>query len=313
MTGWWRKRLWLIPVSMFAFETTGFGVDGMRFPPPPAFPGPGPVPLPASPPPPVPGEALPPPGMPAVQFISTIQVAVQEETPELMQRSQRLVRQQLAAAFSGRPEFRGKHYELRTEGNNEVILSLVSDNDVRPMMRQTVENFFQNMSGSIQGKAQWLYSRASLAPQMGGYLEVVVDDTHTKVRSISAQGVSFRDLLKEVRFQLGSSLSYLIPGECAQRPVDWSFGDEAGSAAPAKNVDALMNELATLFNLKCENKNGTYIFSGNCNDLPPTPARLRAGATPADFFREALAPPMRGNAAPHNVQTQVYFPLLPLE
>jgi hypothetical protein len=247
---------------------------------------------------------MPPSAPPAQQFMSTVQLAVHEASPELLRRSQKLVREQFADVFAIEPEFEGRKFDVHTSGN-EVVFSVVTADDVRPQMQQAVASMIQRLNGRVQARGRSMFYRTSLSPQMSGYLEVVVDDTHSKVRTIQAQGVPLRDLLKEIRFQLGS-LSYLIPGECAQRPVDWSFGEEGGPPTQPKAVDALMSELATLFGLKCEKRNGTYIFTGSCNEFRNMRPRT---ASPGELLRNGFAP-MPPKAPP---QTQVYFPLLPLE
>lgn len=240
------------------------------------------------------------------RFVSTVQLAVQESNPVLMQRSQRLVVDQFAHTFDSWPEFQGKRYEVRTTGN-EVVLYLVTNDDMRAPMQHAVSSMIQNLNGRVRARGKSMFYRTSLSQPVGGYLEVAVDDTHTKVRSISAQSVPLRDVLKELRTQLGS-LSYLIPGECAERLVDWSFGED--QPTEPKHIDAVMTELATLFNLKCEKRNGSYIFTGAC-DGDGGAARRRLQQ--AELVRSQLTP--TGMAVPspaHAKATEVYFPLLPI-
>ena len=67
---------------------------------------------------------------PSPHFVSTVQFVVQESSPGLVQRSQRLVVEQFAHTFDSWPEFQGKHYDVRMAGN-EVVLYLITNEDMR--------------------------------------------------------------------------------------------------------------------------------------------------------------------------------------
>src|SRR5688500_3711152 len=176
------------------------------------------------PPPPeeVLGE-LPKPVTGPAQFMSTVQMAIVENDPTLMRRSQDLVREQMLSGFQAFPQLSNRRYEIRTTGN-EVVFYLVTNDDMRAPMQQAVASMISNLNGRVRARGRSLFYRTTPQRPIGGYLEVVVNDVHTKVRSIAAQSVLLRDVLKELRAQLGS-LSYLIPGDCADRRVDWSFGE----------------------------------------------------------------------------------------
>lgn len=239
-----------------------------------------------------------------MQFMSTVQFAIHESHPQIMQRSQRLVMEQMNHTLAAWPELQNRRYEIRQAGN-EIIFYLVANEDTRVPMQEAVAALIQNLNGRVRARGRSLYYRTSSARPIGGYLEVVVNDVHSKVHSVAAQSVPLRDLLKELKAKLGN-LSYLIPGECADRLIDWSFGNNqlAHVAAEAKSVDAVMSELATLFDLKCEKKNGTYIFTGGCRG--------------AQLVKHAPSPPrtqMLNTTFLHNApigNTQVYFPLSPI-
>lgn len=263
----------------------------------------GPFTLPPPPPPPpaeryAPQDLIPP--SPA-QFMSTVQLAIYESDPALMRRSQQLVLEQLNSGFRAWPQLEGRRYEIRTNGN-EVIFYLTTNEDLRAPMQAALATMIQNLNGRVRARGRSLFYRTSPQHPIGGYLEVVVNDVHTKVRSIAAQSVPLRDVLKEMKSQLGN-LSYLIPGECADRMVDWSFGEAV--ADEPKHVDTVISDLATLFNLKAEKKNGTYIFTGDCQ--APQQRRRHQPGPGSELLTTNLFP---GTQSPHH--TQVYFPLLPL-
>ena len=242
------------------------------------------------------------------QYVSRVQMVVHELSPELLRRSQGLVRDEFTSSLAGVPQFKGHPHEIRTIGN-EVVLSLVSAEDVREPMQVAVANMIEHLNGRVHTRGQSLFYKTSLMPTSGGYLEVVVDDTQSKIRSIAAQSVPLRDLLKEVRIQMGA-LSYLIPGECAERLVDFSFGVDDG--AQPKTVDALMGDLATLFGLRYEKRNGTYIFSGSCSEDSAMAVRgRRINPSVRDKMRAGFMPTSTNGGSP--LMPQVFFPLSPLE
>lgn len=238
---------------------------------------------------------------PQEQFLSSIELAVYESSPLLLRRSQQLVVDQFSQAFDTWPELTGHPYEVRTNGN-EVVLFMTTHQDMRAQMQEAVANMIGNLNGRVRARGRSLFYKAELTKPLGGYLEVTVDDTHSKILSVSAQSVTLRDLLKEIKTQVGS-ISYLIPGDCANQLVDWSFG-EMGDAEP-KTIDAALNELATLFNLKFEKKNGTYIFSGICNE------RRRERSRPSmELLNNHFFPPPQEGPVGARVQ-QVFLPVFP--
>src|SRR4051812_4847688 len=92
------------------------------------------------------------------RFVSTVQMAVQESNPVLMQRSQRLVMDQFAHTFDSWPEFQGKRYEVRTTGN-EVVLYLVTNDDMRGPMQHAVSSMIQNLNGRVRARGKSLFYR----------------------------------------------------------------------------------------------------------------------------------------------------------
>lgn len=238
---------------------------------------------------------------PAAQFMSTVQLAISERDPRLLRRSQQLVLEQINAGFQAWPELRHQSYDVRTQGN-EVVLYLMTNDDMRAPMQQAVSSMIQNLNGRVRARGRTLFYRTSADRPVGGYLEVVVNDIHTKVKSIAAQSVPLRDVLKELKTRLGG-MSYLIPGDCADRLVDWSFAEE--KAAEGKPIDAVISELATLFEMRAEKKNGTYIFTGDCLSKPARKSFHNTDIlTTTNFFPTPSLP---------EHHTQVYFPVVPLQ
>src|SRR5262249_35321141 len=155
---------------------------------------------------------------------------------------------------------KGKTYEVRTFGN-EVIFYLVSDDDMRVPMQHAVSVLVQSLNGRVRTHGRSMFYRTAFSKPLGEY-QVAVDQKTRRILSVSAQSAPLRDLLKDLKGKLGT-FSYLIPGDCGDKAVDWSFGE---TVAEPKTLDSAMSELATVLNLKVDKRNGTYyIFSGDCS------------------------------------------------
>ncbi len=246
----------------FLFMSGGMAAGSPPLPPPslPAF----------LPPPPTAISAVP------AQFMTTVQFAVQERTAGLNRRGQQLVIDQFSDVFESWPEFEGRQYEVKMEGP-EVVFYVTGTNDLRQPMQKAVTQLIQNLNGRVRARGRTQFYRTSLEQAGGGLLEVRTDDSHSKIVSVSAQSVPLRDILKEIKTQVGG-LSYLIPGECAEQLVDWSFGEE-GREEP-KTLDAAMREVGALFKLNLVKQNNTYVFSGPCDvaNLPKAPRKPTASS-----------------------------------
>lgn len=239
---------------------------------------------------------------PEHQFISTVQLAIHESDPMIFQRSHRMAIDELSQAVSDRPELKHFRYEIRNNGN-EVLLYMVTNHDVRGPLESMLSNFRQGVDGKMRAKGRMLYYRTNASESRERSLEVRVTDDKTKVKSIVAKAISLREVLEKLEIQLGG-LNRLVPGECASRLVDWSFGT-LKSDKP-KEVHVVMNQLAQMFNLKSTmNEDGSYVFTGSCPTAPPLEAA--ADYLPTQFL------PQLPERPPSERTTQVYFPLLPMD
>ncbi|NBX68867.1 MAG: hypothetical protein EBR01_07895 [Proteobacteria bacterium] len=234
---------------------------------------------------------------PETQFLSAIQMAVYEENNLLLDRSQKIVRDRFDHGIVSFPGLENVRYEIKSNGN-ELVFLLTSNDDIRDPLQNAVSEIIGQLNGRVRARGRSMFYKTALSQPLGGYLEVVVDDSHTKVISVLAQAVPLRDLLKELKNQLGG-FSYLMPGECADRMIDWGFG-EFGSNIEPKTIDNVMIELATLFNLKLDKKSGSYIFSGQCNEIH------RAQHIRSEGFKTHFLP------INHSISPQVFVPLMPL-
>jgi hypothetical protein len=227
------------------------------------------------------------------QFMTTVQFAVQEKTAHLTQRGQRLVIDQFSDVFESSPEFEGRRFEVKTNGP-EVVFYVTAPNDIRQFMERAVTQVLPKLQDRVRIQGRLQFYRTSLEQSQGGILEVRTDDTHSKIVSVSAQSVPLRDILKEIKAQVGG-LSYLIPGECAEQLVDWSFGE--GDQVEPKTLEAAMREIGALFKLNLVKQNNTYVFNGVCDatNFPKTHVRKPdPAATQANLWRDLPSGNARG-------------------
>ncbi|MBI1860960.1 MAG: hypothetical protein HYR96_08585 [Deltaproteobacteria bacterium] len=201
---------------------------------------------------------------PREEFLTTVQFSIHESSPELLERARNVVIDQFGTAMGLESMLANRGYQVRTNGN-EVVLTLVSDVDLRNPMQSAVSQMIGHLNGRIHTRGGARFYRTGLSLPTDGVLDVVTDNSHTKILMINAQGVALRDVLKELKNQVGT-FSYLIPGECSERFVEWSFGNPMSEP---KSIDIALEELATLFGLKLAKQSGTYIFTGNCATALP--------------------------------------------
>lgn len=249
---------------------------------------------------PVATDAVTPAAQSKRQYLSTIQIAVHEPSVPLNQRAQRLVRRQFAAVFDAMPELEGRSYVVKNVGN-ELVFTVLTDEDLRSPMQQAVTSIIRQLNGRTSLKGKFSFFNASMDTDR--VLDVELDRTGKQIQSISAQAVPLRDLLREIRFQLGS-LSYLIPGECADRAVDWVLGDEP--TKKPREVKSVMHDLGALFGLKVEERDGTFLFMGTCSEPKKSPRQKFSPAVREELLQSAFLP------SPTEYPTQVFFPLTPI-
>lgn len=199
-------------------------------------------------------------------FVSAVQFAIQESSPELIKRSQVLLRKKFIEELDAVPVPQIQPMEVRIIGN-EVVFYFVTPVDVNYPMQKAVSALVQELTGKVRmrGRSSVYLAKFAQPSLLGGYLETMVDDSHSHIISIKAKSVPLRDLLKQLKAQLGS-FSYLISGRCAETHIDVSLGQ--GSSDPVTSLittDLIMKELASRLQLILEKKNGIYIFDGICS------------------------------------------------
>lgn len=241
-------------------------------------------------------------GMPEAKFISAVQWAVNESSPELTKRSQAILVKEFSNSLEAWPELQGTSFDVHTSGN-ELVFYFTTPQDMRVPIQGVVSAVVTQVREKFPSRGRALFYRAALEEMdpSAGFLEVVGDPEKKKILSITAQAVPLRDLLKEIKNRLrGESLSYLIPGQCADRLVDWNFG--APGTSLGKDSETVIGELAAAFDLPYEKRNGTYIFKASCPDHFP-----RRQVPLAEMVRTQLTPDSMAAR-----RSQVVMPVLPI-
>jgi hypothetical protein len=112
-----------------------------------------------------------------------------------------------------------------------------------------------------------------------GFLDVEVDKPGTGIVAVNAHGVQVRDLLEEIQSKLASAQmaergeqsgwSYVLPGRCARKRIDFRFGRE-GEGAPTisqgRGVGEVMQALSVQLRADCQKRGGAWVFSGDCSE-----------------------------------------------
>lgn len=221
------------------------------------------------------------------QFTSRVFFFINEPSPYQVQRSRKLIEKEFADSIGSSPELNGFRYQVQAEGN-QVVFSMITASELQAPVQKAVSEIVGQLNGRVRTRGRYDFLRTRLGgTDLDNYLEVILDDTGTRIRSIVARAIALRDLLSELKTQFGEEsvgyppvgvkngalarFSYLISGDCAAKQLDWSF-----KAVEPKSLDETVRELAKLFNLSVENHQGTYIFTGECQGLaklgPPSQA-----------------------------------------
>lgn len=222
------------------------------------------------------------------QFTSRVYFVIHESTPNQISRGRRMIERHFAEAFSGMPQLHGYRYQIVSNGN-EVVISMASTDDVRAPFQKAVTETVGELSGQVRTRGRYDVLKTNWEEESpSSSLEVTLDKTNTRIRSISARAITLRDLLAELKLQFGdptlgaaiyngrivavkrpSRFSFMIPSDCAAQQLDWSFGNTEGETekeaeAKAKSIEEAMQEIAKLFKLTLEKQQDTYTFSGDC-------------------------------------------------
>lgn len=216
-------------------------------------------------------------GAETAQFISRVYFVIHESSPQQIQRGRRAIEREFAETVSGVPSLQPYRYQVVSDGN-QIIFSMVTQADTRTPFQEAVSDMVGQLNGRIRTRGRYDFMRTpDLQAPSQNFLEVTLDESNTKIKSISARAVTLRDFLAELKLQFGEPeggirpvamrrpspsqrFSYMIPGDCASKEFDWNSTE----GAPAKTVEETMTEVAKLLNLRVENHNGTFIFSGDC-------------------------------------------------
>lgn len=249
------------------------------------------------------------------QFISRVYFLIHEATPYQLQRSRKMIEREFAKTIESVPQLQGARYQVVSDGN-EVVFSMVSTVNMQLPFQAAVSDMVAgSLNGQVRTRGRYDFLRTSMDTPSENYLEVVLDKTGTRIRSLIARSITFRDLLSELQLQFSEApskvrgipvggpevprFSYMVPGDCAAKQVDWHFGNpdqpEQGKEEPSITLEEAMTKLAALFKLRVQNHHGTYIFSGEC----PRPLQARKGVPAAmEFLPTRWIPLGEGSFSP---------------
>lgn len=199
------------------------------------------------------------------RYMAAVRFAIQQDSPELIQRDRMRVEKQFAKTIFGYPELKSHPYEVRTFGN-EVVFYFVSDNDMRDSMQQAMSVLISNLvQDQVRTHGRSVFYKTAITKPLGEYLVVKDKRKPMMIQSLYAKGAPLLDLVQDIN-KVGP-FSYLIPSDCGERAVDWSFGQSYEEES--KSVKEVMTELAGALNLALkieESPRGNYYrFSGDCS------------------------------------------------
>ncbi len=236
------------------------------------------------------------------KYMATIQMAV-HETPMQLDRSQGRLIDEFTTTVSLWSDLRSQHYQVRRTGN-EVIISFVSDQDIRVPVEGALREMIQKVNGKVPVHGRSFFHRAAFSPESGPYILTEIDKKdpqNIKIASIRARGGRIGDILAEINVQI-RKFGYFIRRECADRTVDWKIG---GLGQPPKDLDTVLDHLKV--DLSDEgldfkkSEDGTYVF--NCRH----PHKL-SSLNPPDLLQTSF-----GEMPGVLVHPTVYIPLPSME
>ncbi len=200
--------------------------------------------------------------LPEVRYVSSIQWVIRENSSPMIQRSQNLVVETMRNGFQNSPVLQHRPFEVKTNGEN-VVLYLTTQEDIRPQFQEFVEQTVQRLNGKVLAGGNVRFYRTDPNVAREGYVEVLLNEDHSLLRSVMAESVPLREVLKGIKSQF-PQVSYLVPGECAEKNVDWNF--KSPSPSPGLSVDQVVKKLASHFQLNVERRENTYVFLGHCEN-----------------------------------------------
>lgn len=271
------------------------------------------------------------------RFASTVQLALQESNPIQMNRAQNVVIQEFEKTLNASPTLRDAQMSIQRTGN-EVVFSVMTDEDLRAAMQQVVTHMIQSFNRQkLRMRGRTSFYRTSFPHPMQGELFMTLHDPVKRTLYIEAEQAPLIDLLQEMRRQM-PGFSYIIPQECAQRRVYFTFGHPQKEKHPdTLELKAAMGGIAEMLRVKVEDMGGAFVFAGDCQGgdaaapggerrmretevgwpeimpmrWPVLPTQIQekpARNMPVAVVDPRSAPPLLQSQLP----TQVYFPVTPI-
>jgi hypothetical protein len=238
------------------------------------------------------------------RFASTVQLALQEPNAQQMKRAQTLVIREFENNVQIVPALRDARMSIQKSGN-EVVFSLLMDDDLRAPMRQAMMRMIQSLNGRVRARGRTSFYRTSFNHPPQAEFFLTVHDPEKRTVYIEAEQAPLIDLLQEMRRQI-QGFSYIIPQECAQRRVYWTFGSpDPKQHPPHLELKAAMKGIAEMLQIKLENMNGAFVFSGDCRATSQSGATLEGRGRDPEWGWPAEILPMRWPSVPRVPENRV--------
>ncbi len=269
-------------------------------------------------------------------YTATIQFFIQEPTPQLIRRSQRLAVRELTNTFRARHELELDSFDMKVSPTgNAIYLTIGSHKNIQMPVQNALASVITDLDGKVWAQGRGDVFKTSLSQPVEAILDIQLADTplvnesgkapdvgDVLVQRIVAVAVPVRDLLRTLKIHIiqdsrlsVSSFGHLMDRTCAERYIDWIFNES--NEEPPKKLDALIEELAAVLNVPggVEKNDDRYIFKGACPPNQPTYPRRATISLPfptqigpaAEMLEAGFRPMQRPGQA-----VNVEIPLMPL-
>lgn len=273
------------------------------------------------------------------QYTATVQLMIDEPTPQLLKRSQEIAVQELENTFKTRRELELSSYDLQiSPSGNLVLLTVASDQDIQMPVQNALSSVISGIDGKVWARGRADLFRTNFTQPVEAALEIELadlempaslpaqqdlnssDDSMEKIRiqRMVVSNFPVKDVIHTLKAHINrdkgqTPFGHSMDRSCLQRYVDFSF-NEYNDKEP-KTLDKVLEDLADSLNIKVKNKDGFYVFQGACPLVHeprtpshmPNPFQTLPGSNPDPELNNAAFRPL-GMGQHFNV----HIPLMPL-
>ncbi|MCB0418284.1 MAG: hypothetical protein KDD39_11580 [Bdellovibrionales bacterium] len=273
------------------------------------------------------------------QYTATVQLMIDEPTPQLLKRSQQIAVQELENTFKSRRELELSSYDLQiSPSGNLVLLTVASEQDIQLPVQNALSSVISGIDRKVWARGRADLFRTNFTQPVEAALEIELADIAMPVNAAPGSQTESENSMEKIRIQrmvvsnfpvkdvihtLKAHISrdkgqtpfgHSMDRSCLQRYVDFSF-NEYNDKEP-KTLDKVLEDLADSLNIKFKNKDGFYVFQGACPLVQeprtptnmPNPFQTVPGLNQDPELNNAAFRPMNGMGQHFNV----HIPLMPL-